>query len=74
MIMSDIDTHSYLPKDGFAGTLIGRVWVPDRITGTVAGPSPVLVTDEDVFDLSPFARTCADLLNNGFDHPTIDLS
>lgn len=72
--MSDIDTHSYLPKDGFAGTLIGRVWVPDRITGTVAGPSPVLVTDEGVFDLSPFARTCADLLNNGFDHPAIDLS
>lgn len=72
--MSDIDTRSYLPKDGFVGTLIGRAWVPDLITGTVAGPSPVLITEESVFDLIPVAHTCADLLNNGFDRSAINLS
>ncbi|WP_291048440.1 fumarylacetoacetate hydrolase family protein [Herbiconiux sp.] len=36
-----------LPGDGYAGTLVGRVWLPEA-----HGPSPVLVTNEGVFDLS----------------------
>nr|BFE97909.1 hypothetical protein GCM10020185_84450 [Pseudomonas brassicacearum subsp. brassicacearum] len=37
-----------LPVDGVAGTLIGRAWVPGRI----AGPSPIALRSDGVFDLS----------------------
>ncbi|MFL7870565.1 MAG: fumarylacetoacetate hydrolase, partial [Anaerolineales bacterium] len=47
-----IDTLTYLPSDGFAGTLVGRAWIPATLTGTVAGPSPVLLTSDGVYDLS----------------------
>jgi fumarylacetoacetate (FAA) hydrolase family protein len=36
-----------LPEDGYAGTLIGRVWNADA-----AGPSPVVVREDGVFDIS----------------------
>jgi len=36
-----------LPADGTAGTLIGRVWNP-----AADGPSPVLVTEDGVIDIS----------------------
>jgi fumarylacetoacetate (FAA) hydrolase family protein len=58
--------YDYLPVDKFAGTLIGRAWVPATLTGSVPGPSPVLLTVEGVFDLSGIAPTCAELLSNGF--------
>jgi fumarylacetoacetate (FAA) hydrolase family protein len=45
-----------LPADGYAGTLVGRVWDP-----AVAGPSPVLVTEEGVFDLSATFATVSAL-------------
>ena len=45
-----------LPDDGTAGTLVGRVFDP-----AVAGPSPVLVTEEGVFDLSARFATVAAL-------------
>jgi len=61
-----MDMQSYLPADGFTGTLIGRVWVPASQTGSVAGPSPIILTEESVFDLSSIAPTCAELLNTGF--------
>ena len=64
---------SYLPKDGFAGTLIGRAWIP-AAGGTIAGPSPVLLTEQGVFDLSHLAPTCAELLNRGFTKGDADLS
>lgn len=64
---------SFLPKDGFAGTLIGRAWIPAS-GGVVAGPSPVLLAEPGVFDLSPLAPTCADLLNRGFSKGDADLS
>jgi len=51
-MQSEVNYRNYLPVDGFAGTLIGRAWVPGALTGTVAGPSPVILTDEGVFDLS----------------------
>ena len=46
------NVRQFLPDDGFAGTLIGRVWTPAALTGSVAGPSPVLLTEEGVYDLS----------------------
>lgn len=45
-----------LPTDGFAGTLVGRVWDPD-----VGGPSPVAVRSGGVFDLSSAFPTLRDL-------------
>jgi len=56
---------SYLPNDGFAGTLIGRAWLPAS-GGDIGGPVPVLLAEQGVLDLSPLAPTCAELLNRGF--------
>ena len=72
--MEDAAVWSFLPEDGLAGTLIGRVWLPERLTGSVAGPAPVLLTEAGVFDLSLLAATCADLLNNGFERSAGDLA
>ncbi len=47
-----------LPADGYAGTLIGRAWIP----GLVAGPSPVVIRADGVFDLSLLSPTVSDLL------------
>ena len=47
-----------LPADGLAGTLMGRAWIP----GAVAGPSPVVIRAEGVFDLSRHFATLTDLL------------
>jgi fumarylacetoacetate (FAA) hydrolase family protein len=63
---SDVDYQEHLPMDGFRGTLIGRAWIPGVLTGTVGGPSPVLIMRDGVFDLSKFAPTCAELLAVGF--------
>jgi fumarylacetoacetate (FAA) hydrolase family protein len=46
-----------LPVDGFAGTLIGRAWVP----GIVSGPSPIAICADGVFDLSDHFPTLVDL-------------
>ncbi len=67
-------SRTYLPKDGFKGTLIGRVWVPTAISGNIAGPSPVLVTENGVLDLTDIAPTCADLLNLEFSTRGLELS
>src|SRR5258708_7845356 len=48
------DTTRCLPDDGFAGTLIARVWVPAE-----RGPSVALVTETGVFDLSRAFPTVA---------------
>lgn len=45
-----------LPVDGCAGTLVGRVWDP-----AVGGPSPVVVRDDGVFDVSAAFATVRDL-------------
>ncbi|OPG69870.1 fumarylacetoacetate hydrolase [Pseudomonas ogarae] len=47
-----------LPVDGVTGTLIGRAWVPGRI----AGPSPIALRSDGVFDLSDRFATLSDLL------------
>ncbi|WP_191488758.1 fumarylacetoacetate hydrolase family protein [Pseudomonas sp. FEN] len=49
-----------LPVDGVAGTLIGRAWVPGRI----AGPSPIVLRSDGVFDLSARFATLSDLLES----------
>ena len=49
-----------LPDDGCAGTLVGRAWVP---SGTVAGPSPVAIRKDGVYDLSQSVATMSDLLD-----------
>ncbi|MBF4550421.1 fumarylacetoacetate hydrolase [Pseudoclavibacter sp. RFBJ3] len=45
-----------LPADGTTGTLVGRVWDP-----AVGGPSPVLVTEAGVLDLSRTFATVSDI-------------
>ena len=52
-------TSDILPEDGFAGTLVGRVWRK----GKPAGPSVVAVREDGVFDLSSTVPTMADLCN-----------
>lgn len=47
-----------LPDDRFAGTLVGRVWVP-----ALDGPSPVLLREDGVYDLSKQKPTLSEILN-----------
>lgn len=47
-----------LPADGLMGTLIGRAWVPS----STAGPSPIVLRADGVFDLSPRFATLSELL------------
>lgn len=63
---NELNVRQYLPEDGFAGKLLGRAWVPAELTGSVSGPSPVLVTEAGVLDLSVIAPTTSDLLNENF--------
>jgi fumarylacetoacetate (FAA) hydrolase family protein len=51
-----VSTESTLPSDRFTGTLVGRVWDP-----TVSGPSPVLVREDGVYDVSDSFPTIRDL-------------
>lgn len=45
-----------LPADAYAGTLVGRVWDP-----AVTGPSPVIILEDGVFDLSGSFPTVSEL-------------
>ena len=47
-----------LPTDGLPATLIGRAWIP----GTLAGPSPIVLRADGVFDLSAHFATISELL------------
>jgi fumarylacetoacetate (FAA) hydrolase family protein len=49
-----------LPHDELQGTLIGRAWVP----GVAAGPSPIVLRADGVFDLSQDYPTLSDLLES----------
>src|SRR5882672_3644335 len=49
-----------LPADGFDGVLVGRLWVDDP-----AGPRPVAVRAQGLFDLSALALTTSELLELG---------
>ena len=48
-----------LPEDRYAGTLIGRAWLPK-----VEGPAIVVLRDGDVFDITADAATMSGLLNS----------
>jgi fumarylacetoacetate (FAA) hydrolase family protein len=54
-----LTAEAALPRDGTAGTLIGRSWVP----GEVPGPSPVAIRAGGVFDLSQVVPTVSELLS-----------
>jgi fumarylacetoacetate (FAA) hydrolase family protein len=49
-----------LPADGYAGTLVGRVWNP-----AAGGPSVVAVRKDGVFDVSSAFPTMRDLVETG---------
>ena len=52
------DDRSILPADAARATLVGRVWLPEP----VSGPAVVAVRDGALFDLTPLAPTMSDLL------------
>jgi len=54
------DTSNFLPVDGFAGTLVGRAWLP----GAVPGPAVVAIRADGVHDLSAVAATMSSLLEH----------
>ena len=37
-----LDPKSFLPEDGYAGTLVSRAWVP----GAIAGPSVIAIRED----------------------------
>jgi fumarylacetoacetate (FAA) hydrolase family protein len=52
-----LDPKTTLPEDGFAGTLIGRVWLPAE-----DGPGLVVIRAHGVFDITRYAPTVSGLL------------
>jgi fumarylacetoacetate (FAA) hydrolase family protein len=58
MTQSLLDAY-VAPDDGYAGTWIGRAWIP----GAPAGPGVVLVRPDGVFDVSRHAATVSALLD-----------
>ena len=52
-----LEARRFLPDDGYAGTLVGRVWRPE-----VQGPSVVALREYGVYDLSAEFATVATLL------------
>lgn len=69
-----MDPYRFLPTDRFQGTLIGRAWLPASLTGSIAGPSPILITERGIYDLSSIASTVSDLLNRSLKINNRDLS
>jgi len=65
-MLDDLKMEQFLPADGLAGSLIGRAWLPASFTGSIAGPSPVVLKPQGVFDLSNIAPTTAELINRNF--------
>jgi len=57
-----MNVDAYLPTDGLSGTLLGRAWLPAETTGGVAGPAPVWLHEDGVFDLSGIVPTMAGFL------------
>ena len=53
-----LDAQRFLPDDGYAGTLVGRVWRPD-----VQGPAVVALREHGVYDLSAEFATVSTLLD-----------
>lgn len=51
-----VSVEDVLPVDGCEGTLLGRVWLPK------VGPSPVVIKDGAVFDISAISPLMADIV------------
>lgn len=58
-----LNSNNSLPSDGTNGCLIGRAWIP----GTLSGPSPIILRDHQVFDISEDFNTVTELLEQ--EHP-----
>lgn len=58
-----LTAENTLPADGTRGTLVGRVWLP----GEAPGPTPVLLLEDGVFDLTQLAPTLSGL----FEEPAL---
>lgn len=58
-----LNSNNSLPSDGTQGCLIGRAWVP----GVLSGPSPVILRDNLVFDISEDFNTITELFEQ--EHP-----
>ena len=56
VLSQEAPSSTHLPADAEGATLVGRLWNPQE-----HGPSPVLVRDGDVFDLSATFATMRDL-------------
>lgn len=54
-----------LPADGFAGTLVGRAWLPASSVSGLAGPTPVWLREDGVWDLTSIAPTTSQLFSRG---------
>lgn len=63
-----------LPTDRFAGTLLARVWLPPALSDGIGGPSPVLITEQGVLDLSRLAPTTSELINQGINASDVEQS
>jgi fumarylacetoacetate (FAA) hydrolase family protein len=55
-IMISQNASTLLPNDGFAGTLVGRVWLP-----AAAGPSVVAIRSGGVYDVTASIATISAL-------------
>ncbi len=58
-LIHSLQPDDVLPRDGYAGTLVGRVWRAD-----VGGPSIVAVRPDGVFDITRHAPTMSTLLDD----------
>ena len=55
----NLNVNDCLPDDIDDAILLGRAWVP----GHVSGPSPIIIREGRVFDLSNEVTTVSELLN-----------
>lgn len=59
MTIPSLTVANTCPTDSLNGCFVGRVWLP----GESGGPTPVLIKDEGVFDLSCISPTISGLLS-----------
>jgi len=59
MTISSLIVAKTYPTDSSNGCFVGRVWLP----GEDGGPTPVLIKDEGVFDISSISPTISGLLS-----------
>ena len=60
--MENFSSKNYLPIDGLAGTLVGRVWCTQVTSPPNGGPCVVALRQDGVFDLTAHWPTMSDLL------------